>query len=74
MNGRISKLLRKVSFTIGRDPKYIKKYYKLMSPAMQKSYRDYATRLFEFEKTKEVSHGQNLPSVSEIVPSEKQRE
>lgn len=66
MNGRTAKLLRKVANTLGRDPKYIKKYYKAMSSAQQVLYKTYvSTSLENLDKRKEVLHGTNLPQLQQ---------
>ncbi len=64
MNGSTAKLLRQVATTIGRDPKYIKKYYKSMTPQQQLLYRTYVTKsLLQVSQRKEELNGKNLPTV-----------
>ena len=66
MNGRTSKLLRKVASAIGLSPKYIKHQFKAMTPEQQAAYKLFVkTSLIDLESRKEVLHGKNLPKLQQ---------
>lgn len=65
MNAKKAKLLRKIAKHIGRDPKYIKKHYKAMSPEQQGFYIAYMKNaLAQIAQRKEAVGDENLPTLS----------
>lgn len=73
MNGRTAKLLRKVAKIIGRDPNYIKRYFKSMTPQQQLLYRTYVNNSLSKLERKEGLDGKDLSPMPETNSSAGER-